>query len=1034
MRNHVSSPCTPRLRGRTWTLFIQGLVSVLAVMFTGITMAQDEGQEVEEVVVTGSYIKKSPADSPSPLSIISSADIENNHTVDMNELLLRIPYQQGGYIQAATFTGGGFQGRLPINLRNLGDAATLPLVNGRRHLPAFVAPLGDSTVDVNSMIPQVMIDRIEIVKDGSSALYGSDAVAGVVNFITKRDFEGVDLDVRYLTDERTRVGDEISVGLLVGAQGDRGGFVVGMDFLDRAELPTDEPEIYEFMGGFGVSGTGNPGRFPFADSSPLLFTDGTPVPLANNRLGGQTKLLPRVANPDPNNLAHWGNADFNCNDAAAWDGFGGTLGTTPSSAGYDNHICAIDYGNFFSIQEGEVLQKIYATGYFNLTDRVELFFEGGFAEQEFYRPNSLAPQARAPVIPTTNFGLIEDARRRGIQPVPLVNVVRLEGGTRELTGTGYRPIDSKQDGDRDTIRGVVGIDADFDIGDREWNLLASFTWSETSSFQNNVEDTTASNLIAALNGFGGPNCNQFSSSAVPGEGNLAYAQSGNFDDGNCYYYNPFGNAHFDENGNFVDGLANPSALYNPPELIQWMEGAWIENDEVEQRVVDIILSGELFDMPNGPAGFALGFQSRIDWLQKDFNQSFRSADLAFRFQAFNVEAASNQANAVFAEFQLPLLDTVDVQVAVRYEDFPDIGQSTTDPKISGIWRPNDSWSFRASWGTSYRVGGLMQLFGTQTIVSNTRDPFLDTEFFLPWISTGNEELEPETSEAWNIGLSWQGQDGWTEGLFVNLDYWNYDYKNLLTKESAPALLIADGNDRLGPDGIPFTADDGPGNPEQVIRNTTFNPVRILPKFINANSVKVSGADLELGYSWDNNLGFFDVGMQMAWWSKYEANTDGGTVDGVGSLNRTTILARALPEFKTNFTFNWARDRHSVYVLARYIDGVRNDGAYSSFIGQTRSLARCYIETGQVCTVDAALLAQYDDSYQEKLKGTWWTDFYYNFSFPKMGPVPEGSVISVGVRNVFDTEPETVNNNSGFDGIMHDARGRMWMLRYRVSLI
>ena len=118
-------------------------LAALPMLFSGIVFADDEEERIEEIVVTGSYIKSSPADSPSPLSVITSADIENNHTVDMNELLTRLPYQSGGYIQAATFTGGGFQGRLPINLRNLGDAATLPLVNGRRHLPAFVTPLGD---------------------------------------------------------------------------------------------------------------------------------------------------------------------------------------------------------------------------------------------------------------------------------------------------------------------------------------------------------------------------------------------------------------------------------------------------------------------------------------------------------------------------------------------------------------------------------------------------------------------------------------------------------------------------------------------------------------------------------------------------------------------------------------------------------------------------------------------------------------------------------------------------------------------------
>ena len=998
-----------------------------ALLWSALAFAEDaEEEEIEEIIVTGSYIKSSPADSPSPLSIITAADIENNHTVDMNELLLRIPYQSGGYIQAATFTGGGFQGRLPINLRNLGDAATLPLVNGRRHLPAFIAPLGDATVDINSMVPQMMIDRIEIVKDGSSALYGSDAVAGVVNFITKQDFEGVDMDVRFLTDNATGMGDEISVGFLFGSQGDRGGFVAGAEFLDRNEIPSDHPEVYEFQGGFGVSGTGNPGRFLFADASPLVSAaDGSPIPEVTNASGVSRKLLPRVPNADPNDLSQWGAGDLNCNDAAAWDGLGGTLGLVPSG-GFDNQICAIDYGNFFSIQEEEKLQKFYATGYFNVTESVELYFEGGFAEQEYGRPNSLAPQARAPQIPTHHFGLVEDARRRGIEPVPLVSIVRLQGGTRQLTGSGYRPVDSFQSRDGDTLRGVLGLDADFVWGGREWNLNASFTWSEQSMLHKRLTDTRGDELVQALQGFGGPNCNPFDPGAVAGEGNLAYAQTGNFDDGSCYYYNPFGNAHFDESGNFVDGTTSPNHLFNPPELIEWLEGGSLESDEVEQRVFDIVLAGELFDIANGPVSMAVGMQSRHDDINKDFDVNFRRKNAAFRYGAEPV-IAELTSNAVFTEFNVPVLQDLDVQIAVRYEEFRQLDTDTVDPKISAIWRPTDEWSFRASWGQSFRVGGLMQLFGTQSIVSNTRDPYFDTEFFLPWISTGNEGLEPEESSAWNVGFSWSGTRGWMDGLSMNFDYWSYDYENLLTKESAPALLIADGENRLGPDGIRGTADDGPGNPAQVIRNSTLNPVRILPNFINANSVTVTGADFDIRYAWDSSYGRFDAGVATAWTQEYEANTSGGTVDGVGSLNARTILARALPEFKTNVTLSWARDRHSVFVLARFIDGVENDRGRSSFVGYTRSLANCYIATRTVCFGE-------DDSYQEELDATWWTDIYYNYTVPKWGILPEGSVVSVGIRNAFDTEVEVVNNAAGFDGIMHDARGRMYMVRYRMSLL
>ena len=999
------------------------IAAIAALCWHGTAFAEDDDDaDIEEIIVTGSYIKSSPADSPSPLSIISAADIENNHTVDMNELLLRIPYQSGGYIQAATFTGGGFQGRLPINLRNLGDAATLPLVNGRRHLPAFVAPLGDSTVDINSMIPQMMIDRIEIVKDGSSALYGSDAVAGVVNFITKRDFEGVDIDTRFLTDEATGTGDEISVAFLVGAQGDRGGFVASAEFLDRNEISTDNPEVYEFQGGFGVSGTGNPGRFPFVNNdSPVLAADGTPLPFHNGR-----KRLPRVHNPDPENPDHWGNGDFNCNDAAAWDGLGGTLGLL-SGPIFNNDWCAIDYGNFFSIQEGEKLQKFYATGYYDITDSTEFYFEGGYAEQEYFRPNSLAPQARAPQIPVNHLGLIEDARRRGITPEPLVMGVRLQGGTRQLTGTGYRPVDSFQSRDGDTIRGVVGINSDLEFGEREWTLNASFTWSEQSMLHKRLSDTRGDELVQALAGYGGPNCNPFDSSAVAGEGNMAYARTGNFDDGSCYFYNPFGNAHFDENGNFVDGTTSPSALANPPELIHWLEGGSLEADEVEQRVIDVVLAGDLFEIPNGTVAMAVGFQNRHDDIDKDFDVNFRRKNTAFRWGADPV-IAQMSSNAVFVELNAPVLADVDLQVAVRYEDFKEIDTNTVDPKVSAIWRPTDEWSVRASWGTSFRVGGLMQLFGTQSIVSNTRDPYYDNaEFFLPWTSTGNENLEPEESNAWNVGVSWTGQDGWMEGITVHFDYWNYDYQNLLTKESAPALLIADGLDRLGPDGIRGTADDGPGNPAQVIRNSTLNPVRILPNFINANGVTVNGADLDVRYSLSTNMGLFDFGLATAWTRQYEANTSGGTVDGVGSLNATTILARALPEFKTNLTLNWARGRHSVFAMARFIDGVRNDRNYSVFVAATRQLANCYIETRTVCLGE-------DDTYKEELDSTWWTDIYYNYSLPKLGFLPEGAVVSLGIRNVLDQEVEPVNNAAGFDGILHDARGRMFMVRYRASLL
>ena len=106
----------------------------MASFTAGAQGAEESAGPIEEVVVTGSYIKRSAADSASPLSVMSSADIERMQVSDVQELLLRLPYESGGWIRASTFDGGGGQGRVPINLRNLGDCSTLPLVNGRRHV------------------------------------------------------------------------------------------------------------------------------------------------------------------------------------------------------------------------------------------------------------------------------------------------------------------------------------------------------------------------------------------------------------------------------------------------------------------------------------------------------------------------------------------------------------------------------------------------------------------------------------------------------------------------------------------------------------------------------------------------------------------------------------------------------------------------------------------------------------------------------------------------------------------------------------
>ncbi|MDB9757252.1 TonB-dependent receptor plug domain-containing protein, partial [Pseudomonadales bacterium] len=170
-------------------------------------VAEDADAAIEEVVVTGSYLKRSSENSPSPLSVVTSADIEDLGAQGMAEIINTMPWQSGSETRSATFNGAAGLGQMTVNLRNLGMSSTLVLVNGKRNVATFYDGNSNAAVNIQGLVPTIALERMEIVKDGASALYGSDAIAGVVNFITKKDFEGFDVQYEYSSIEEVSEGD-----------------------------------------------------------------------------------------------------------------------------------------------------------------------------------------------------------------------------------------------------------------------------------------------------------------------------------------------------------------------------------------------------------------------------------------------------------------------------------------------------------------------------------------------------------------------------------------------------------------------------------------------------------------------------------------------------------------------------------------------------------------------------------------------------------------------------------------------------------
>ncbi|MEM7079167.1 MAG: TonB-dependent receptor [Pseudomonadota bacterium] len=993
------------------------VLAALLISFGSPTAFAADDEAIEEVVVTGSYLKRNAADSPSPLSVVTSADIEDLGAADVSEIVQAMPWQSGSQTRATTFSGEGADGRNSINLRNLGHGATLPLVNGKRHVASWYNPRGNASVNVNALVPNIAIERIEIVKDGASALYGSDAIAGVVNFITKKDFEGFDFNYQYTVDDETSKGDAHTFEVLFGVQGDRGGIVAAASMLNRD--PITIGDRYDRFGGSSVSSTGQPGRItPLGGQTHVWAANGL-FPGQQVGANGETSLnnFPRAADG-----SSFGQADVDCETAAAFDGEGGTLGPV-----FGNLICAYDFGSFFSMQAEESLRKFNVAGHYDLTDSLETYFEFAANDAEFDRFNSLNPNALNLVIGTNHLGNIEDAFRRGIEPIEVINRTRMLGGTVDLIGSDYRPLATFTNTTRSDQRMIMGFVWDTEIAGRSWTIDASYTATEHDSGTSQVQDTLSTHMELAMAGFGGPNCDPTDPAAVAGEGNAAYAASGgNFDAGNCYFFNPFGNSQFARDGSVQTDLT----LRNAPELYEWLLGRITNDSEFRQRVIDVVASGDIIDTDYGPVGLAIGFQRRRDTGDVVFDAAANTNNLDFAFGAQDW-TGSLTTTAAFVEVAVPIGDTIEINAAARYEEFDQINEESVDPKLTVLWRPTDALTLRASTGSSFRVPSLQQLFGSITTVANQTD-FGGDSAFRPSISTGNPTLSPEEADTTNIGISWIPQEGVLEGLQIDLDYYSYEYSNIITRESSTTLLREDNialQDYIDANGgtLLDAVNAGAGNRAQVVRNGVDGGLlRILPQFANANAADISGLDVTASYSFDNDLGSWRVGLQAAFVDEYEVEAGGTTFDAVGQYNDRNPVARPLPEFKLNATLNWTLNNHRAFLLIKHVDEI--DYGFDLATDPGSGAARFWNATIALANGPGAAA----DFFTRDIDSFTTADAQYTYTFGETGFLTD-SRLTLGIQNILNEEPPWAPVNTGFEATLHDPRGRIWFVRFGGSM-
>ena len=979
-------------------LLMSGACGILATAVS-TALAQETNEVAEVVIVTGSYIRGTAEDAALPVDVISSDELEKIGSPTTLELIKGLTVSNGvlGDTNQFDSRAQGNEGAGSINLRGLGRERTLVLLNGRR----LVTNGFTGAVDTN-LLPSAAIGRIEILKDGAAATYGSDAIAGVVNVITRENLNGLEIGGDY-SDIQGSDGN-YTANLAWGYKGDTTSLLIAGGYQHRSELPVLErdwafPEFPQSPEG-GWSGAGNPSGYVLRGGVP---GSGTPA-----------ATLGTLRDP-------------------GCSGLGGVpTGGVQTSAGpppvFSFPLCNWQYTKYDNLTEEENRYQVFAQFRQDLGESTEFHIEGLFAETdvpEWKTSPSYAVLQPAIVIPNPAggaplfSGYTVSAQNPGVQAFIAAHptITTVQGTTMPsavamrdgvwLPGSTFRPYalggnpffdNGPSQGERNYKGTRVSAGFSGDITDSiGWDVAGTYMIEKA---RRTGRDTLVSRLQRALNGLGGPNC---AAGSAPGSAG-------------CMWYNPFANGIA---GNGVTDAPNPeftSAGDNRnPDLINWLFPEGFTETKTNLFVLDAVVNGRTgWQLGGGNVGWALGGQYRESHRETDvdnftnlaFTPCPNSVDggagcapgqpatgpFVFLGGAFE-QQLEQEVYAVFGEMHLPLLDNFEAQIAARYEDYGGAVGDTFDPKLSLRWQVFDWVALRGSVGTTFRGPPENQLAeGSVTSLQNIAGTFRAVDTF------GNPQLEPESATTFNVGMIVRAG-----GFSASLDYWNFDFDNPIVIEPVGGIVSA-----MFPGGASATAPNNCGVAAFAALQSRFtfngacspaNISRLRVGVVNGSPVKTDGIDGSFLYNFDDVLGgSIGLGVNATYILKYDMDpqvVEGITVapafDGVGFLNYQTT-AVPLPQWKGNAFVEYSVGAHNLRLTTNYID---------SYVDQ-RTLA---VNPTLGKNIDEFIT--YDVNYRVEL--------------------PWQMRLIASVENVTDEDPPFVRLELAYDPFTANALGRVFKL-------
>lgn len=917
----------------------------------------DEAKKVERIEVTGSRLKRTDMETATPITTVTGDDLKNMGIQDVGQFMQASPIMSGS--PAMTTTNNGGNGSTFIELRGLGSSRTLVLVNGRRAISS----------DFQG-IPSSMIERIEVLKDGASATYGADAVAGVVNIITKKNFEGVEITAMQKAYFDVDASGQNSVSFVAGKDFGEGNIVFGVDWVKEKAIYQGDVGWEFFQAPYNVGDADQAASF--LANGPIFTGDNANVTLLGS---GSTPCGNFTVNGRPGTWTN-GKCDGGVATNADMRRFVG--------AGLVNDT--YNYNPVNLIQTPYTKLNAFVEGKFQLNDTTAVYSETRINKRTSNQELAPTPFDTG-VDPGYAVKTLTGADRRGVSKDNYYNPFGAD-----VTRSRRRMVEAPRIFNQDITRfqQVLGVTGDVK-GIDGWTYDVNATYGIDHETDIDYGQLFGPHLANAL----GPSFKAADGKVYCGTPDKIVA--------GCVSMNVFG---------------GPGSITK--EMLDYVGAPLVDNAIYDLLQVTAFAGGDVFELPGGMATGGFGAEYLSEGLKQEVDSGKYLSEVSGN-KGRVLQQADKAIKSVFTEWMFPLVSDqdfakrIELKAGARHDQIDFAGTANTY-QLGATWEVMDGLLLRSNYGTVFRSPGLGDLFGPQQDgfpsaadpCSSTRWANASAELKARCIADGvpnggsanndsqqlskvggNPNVKPETGDTFTLGFAYSPD--FVDGLGLTVDFWRINIDDVIS-----SIEAGDSLDGCYAGGIARLCDN-------VVRDSEGEISYILGQTQNLFKKKAEGVDTEISYSVDSGFGRLNFNTV---WTHFTSRQDEKYDAASASFNLKELKGMFIDDTsyhkdKISFTTSWDYEDLNVTYRLGYYGKMKYNAQNFSFADETFPDAFAEVDS----------MVYHDISAQ------------YNF--------PTGTVVSVGIENVTDEEPPYIEN--AFNANTDESNYRLFGRGYFVKL-